>query len=1036
MRSNTVGNPLVRRAVRAVLTGGTLATSIVVAHAQDSSSNAAPAANQATATQAQTTAQAPAAAPSTAPVTEVVVTGSRISSPNETAISPVIAIGQQDFQQTGVTRVEDLLNQLPQVFSAQNAYEANGSLGIATVNLLGLGDKRTLVLVDGDRLGPGTPLTAAASDINEIPVQLVQSVDILTQGASSVYGADAVAGVVNFHIMQNFQGVRLDGNIGGWENGNGGDYDGISDAITAAGFKQAPSTAWTGRNASLAFIAGFNTGDGNGNVTFYATYRNALPALQQNFAYSACTAGSGYLPPAGNGKFSCGGSETAYPANFINLDTGATVTTGPGYTAVPGPALFNYGALNYFQLPADEYTAGTFMHYQFNDHATVYDQLMVMDNRQVAQIAPSGDFGTSGPFNCANPFLTANTSLYAFFGCPNTAGYTSPSGIYAPPGTTDPDVLIARRDVEGGNRLQDTEYDDFHEVLGLKGNIDNGGTWTYDASFQYSTSLLNESIDNYFSTTKLDNALNVTGTLAAPVCTVGPPCVPYNIFTTGAVTPAMLAYLQAPGLLEGRVSQTDVLLTFNGDLGKYGIQLPSANSGLQLNLGAEYRDVKSYFLPDEELQTGDLSGTGGAEPPVSGGIVSREGFMEALLPLVNDKPFAQSANLDLGYRYSSYDLGFNTNTYKFGADWSPTHDVRLRGTFTRDVRAPNIVELYSPATVALDGTYSSDPCAGATPQYTMAQCARTGVTTAEYGHIVPNTAAQYNGLLGGNPNLKPETALTTDIGIEFTPTVLPNFRAQFDYYDVKIEGVINPIGGGVILYECGVADLAGACDAIHRGPGGTLWAETSGFIDDTLVNAGLLQEKGVDVDIAYNYHFDNWGGLQSEMVGTYMEHYYFSPAAGEPQFEYDCAGLYGTACSGDTGLGVPAPRWKHRWSNTWNTPWQAISVTLNWRYIGPTRLEELSSNPNLAAPTTATIANGGISNTDAYLPSISYFDLTAAVKLANKVTLRLGCNNILDKQPPLIGATDIPAPPFGSGNTFPGYYDIGRYLFAEVTADF
>jgi iron complex outermembrane recepter protein len=1043
MTSNTVGNLLVRRAVRAILTGGTLATSFVVAHAQDSSANTTPAADQAAA-QAQTTAAAPAAqAAPAAPLAEVVVTGSRIANPNATALSPVTSVTSQDFQQMGVTRVEDLLNQMPQVFAAQNANVSNGATNTATLNLYGLGDKRTLVLVDGDRLGPGTPLTASASDIDEIPVQLIQSVEILTGGASSVYGADAVAGVVNFKLIQNFQGVRLDGNLGGYQNDNE-DVGGVKEAITAAGFQQAPSSIWTGRQGSLAFIAGMNTGDGNGNATFYATYRNVLPALQGKYSWSACTLGSGYLagPSSTGGKFTCSGSGTAYPANLLNLEpaspTGGTYQTiGPGYTTVPGPVTYNYGALNFYQRPDENYTAGTFLHYQFNEHATIYDQLMLMNDRSDAQIAPSGDFADNGPFNCSNPFLDANKSAAVFMGC-TTTGIPS-VGAFSPLGTTDPNVLILRRDVEGGPRAFDTEYTDIHEVLGVKGAIDNNATWTYDASFQYSLSSMNVANNNYFSDTKLDNALNVTGTLAAPVCAVGPPCVPYNIFTSapGTVTPAMINYLYEPGLEQGRVSQTDVLFTLNGDFSKYGIQLPSASSGLALNLGAEYRDTKSYLLPDEASQSGDLAGSGGDTPPISGGIVSREGFLEALMPLVEDKPFAQSANIDVGYRYSSYNLGFDTNTYKIAVDWAPTHDVRLRGSFTRAVRAPNIVELFGPDVVGLDGTYASDPCTGAVPKYTLAECEKTGVTPAEYGKIVPNPAAQYNGLLGGTPTLHPETALTGTLGIEFTPQVLPGFHANFDYYNIKIESVINPIGGGVLLYECAVGGLSSACDNIHRGPGGTLWATTAGFITDTLVNAGILQEKGVDVDIGYHYQFDRWGGLVTELQGTYMEHYFFSPAQNQVQFGYDCVGLYGAACSGNTGLGQPAPRWRHRWTGTWDTPWQAISFTVAWRYYGPVRLETLSSNPNLAAPAGATIANGGISNTDAYFASYSFFDVSAAIKLADKVTFRLGCNNVLDKAPPLVGATDIPGPPFGNGNTFPSFYDaMGRFVFGEITADF
>jgi iron complex outermembrane recepter protein len=197
----------------------------------------------------------------------------------------------------------------------------------------------------------------------------------------------------------------------------------------------------------------------------------------------------------------------------------------------------------------------------------------------------------------------------------------------------------------------------------------------------------------------------------------------------------------------------------------------------------------------------------------------------------------------------------------------------------------------------------------------------------------------------------------------------------------------------------------------------------------------LLQEKGVDIDVGYHYRFDRWGGLVTELQGTYMEHYYFEPIQGNVLTEYDCAGLYGAACGSNTSQ--PSPRWRHRWVTTWDTPWQAISLTFAWRYIGPVRFEELSSNPNLAAPAGATIANGGISNTDAYLSSYSYFDLTAAIKLADKITFRLGCNNILDKAPPLIGTTDLEPLPAGNGNTYPSFYDaLGRFLFAEVVADF
>ena len=193
--------------------------------------------------------------------------------------------------------------------------------------------------------------------------------------------------------------------------------------------------------------------------------------------------------------------------------------------------------------------------------------------------------------------------------------------------------------------------------------------------------------------------------------------MPYNIFNLSQPpSQAAINYLDTPA--QSRVSSSDlaVNINFTGDLGKYGVQSPLASSGLKVNVGGEYRDVTSAVQTDAFEQSPNVDGAGGPAPPILGGEISREGFIEARMPLLEDKPFAQTLNLETGYRYSSYNLGFQTNTYKFGVDWSPVSDVRLRGSFSRAVRAPNVVELFTPAAIGfLDGTYSSDPCAGATP---------------------------------------------------------------------------------------------------------------------------------------------------------------------------------------------------------------------------------------------------------------------------------------------------------------------------------
>jgi iron complex outermembrane recepter protein len=999
-------NPALRLAIRAALTGGSIAASLGVAQAQ------------------QQQAAAPAASEST--LTEVVVTGSRIAVPNQTSISPVTFVSSAEIQQSGVTRVEDLLNQLPQVFADQNSNVSNGSDGTASVNLRGLNAKRTLVLVNGQRLGPGDPLSGAQADINMIPVEMIDSIEVLTGGASSVYGADAVAGVVNFKLNDHFEGVKIVADGGIYQNNNR-DVQGVNEAMAAAGYPEPPSNVWAGAQRSIAVISGINSADNNGNATFYATYRNVLPVIEGKYDWSACSLASGYLGTSGgpsgsggkNGKFACGGSETAYPLNIINGNTGAVSTVGPGGSLVAGPALFNYGALNYFQRNDERYTAGTFLHYDFNEHVTIYDSLMFMDDRTTAQIAPSGDFATANSVNCANPFLSAQQLGLLCAG--STAGFSN-SEFY-----------LARRNVEGGNRQQSIEHTDFHEVLGVKGKIDD--VWSYDTSFNYSLVDLNSDALNYFSSAKLANALDVTGTAANPGCAIGPPCVPYNIFQLGKVTPAALAYLYTPGIEVGRIQQYDVISNFTGDLEKYGVKVPTASSGLKINVGAEYRDTNSQTLPDEEVQTGDLSGSGGPTPPVGGGVISREGFVEAALPLIDDMPGAQSVDLDAGYRYSSYNLGFKTNTFKLGLEWSPIQEVRLRGSFARAVRAPNVIELYSTAAVGLDGSYASDPCAGSKPVYSAAQCAKTGVLPGQYGNIAPNAAGQYNGLLGGNPDLQPETAITASFGIGWTPAYIPNFRAQVDYYDIHIENVIQGTGGTVILTECATQGIY--CNFVHRDTSnGSLWLSTNGYISDLNVNDAGLREKGVDVDIAYSYDLGAFGKLHSNIVGTYISQYDEIPSQIYGGFAYNCAGLYGPSCSSPTtGAGTPVFRWRHRFTTTWETPWSGLDVTLAWRYYSPVRLESLSPNPNLAS--TGTIANGTISNTDAFISSYSYFDLTAAVKLADKVTVRVGCNNLLDKAPPLIGATNIAAPPTGNGNTFPGVYDsLGRYLFAEAIIQF
>ena len=1026
MSTKHPGHPLVRLAVRAAITGGTLAATFATAHAQ----NATP-----------SQPNSASAAPAPSQLKEVVVTGSLIATPNQVSMSPVTFVSAQAIQQTGATRIEDMLNQLPQVFADQGSNIVNGSTGTATIDLRDLGANRTLVLVDGQRLQPGDPRTGGAVDVNEIPAALISSIQIQTGGASSIYGADAVAGVVNFRLKQNFQGVELDFNGGIYQNENGntaGVQSAISNFNSAYGtnFKQAPSSVWAGAQKEIDFIAGVNTPDGKGNATFYATYRNINSVLQSQYSVSACSLGSGFVAGSydSGGKFPCLGSSNGYPGRFIyspnanttydqsvNLATGALVPYSPAYD-------FNFGPLNFFQRPDERYTAGAFLHYTFNRHVTVYSSSMFMDDRSLAQIAPSGAFlGTPFTVNCANPFLSS--SMVSTWCGGSTSGTTS--------------LYIGRRNIEGGDRVDDLEHTDFNETIGAKGEINDN--WSYNGSFQYGFTNLSETFRNDLSVTKINDALNVVMGPNGPECAVtaagaanglGVGCVPWNIFGHGGsayLSPsAAVRFLSTPAVQRGQIAQTIVNLVFNGDLSQY-VTLPSAHSGLQVAVGADYRDDKSFTQPDAEFQTADLAGSGGATLPVAGDVVVREGYGEARLPLIQDKPFAQSLAIDGSYRLSSYSPfngsaigGVTTNTYGFSAAWKPSHDYRLRASFDRAVRAPNVGELYSPQTVGLDGT--TDPCAGTNPSATLAQCEQAGVAAAQYGNVLPAPAAQYNGLVGGNPNLKPETALTSSFGIGWTPSYVPGLSAEIDYYDIKIENVIEALGGNTILKEC--LSTGVLCNEIHRSATGTLWGQ-SGFVIDTEQNVGQLEEKGIDVDVNYDFALGRYGRMALGLQGTYIGAFYVTPIAALKSSQFDCAGYYGPVC------GEPIAHWRHRMTVTWMTPWHGLQATATWRFLSGVTLDQLSPSPALGLlHGGATIANGGISNTDAHISSYSYLDLTAAMPVGQGVTVRLGVNNVLDKQPPVIGLSDLPAV-FGNGNTFPQMYDaLGRYIFADVTAKF
>lgn len=991
-------------------------------------------------TGAAAAAAAPAFGADSGNIQEVVVTGSRIPQPNLTSISPVTSVSAETVKIEGVTRVEDLINNLPQAFADFGGNLSNGATGAATVNLRNLGSQRTLVLVNGRRLMPGDPTQngAASADLNQIPAALIERVEVLTGGASAVYGADAVAGVVNFIMNDNFEGVRLDAQYSFYQHNQ--HSDNIADIVSARNFALPSDNVSDGGTTDLTFVAGINTDDGRGNATVYLGYRKLEAITQDQRDFSACALGSS-APGNTAGVFTCGGSSTAAVGRFrrYNQNDLQDFTTTGNYTIGPGNVLrgftaadqFNFAPYNYYQRPDERKTAGLFAHYDFSDKASVYTEFSFMDDRTVAQIAASGAFLGSGPgqppffgrylVNCNNPYLGsgAGSFLDAFCG--------------GNPGAGDVLMDIGRRNVEGGSRRDDLRHTSFRGVLGLRGDIATG--WTYDVYGLYGTSVLSENYQNDVSRSRTGKALTaMMGPDGTPVCRVNadadrsnddPACVPWNIFQLNGVTQDALNYIQVPGLQEGSTIEQIVSGSIAGDLGQYGIKLPTATDGLGVAFGAEYRSEESELKPDLAFQNNDLAGQGAPTLDTVGSFSVKELFAEARLPLIQDKAFAKVLSVEAGYRYSDYDLGFSTDSYKFGADWAPLDDIRFRGSYQRAVRSPNIQELFLQPRVQLDG--STDPCANAqgdTPERSLADCARTGVTAAQYGNILANPAEQYNGLVGGNPNLDPEVSDTYSFGLVLTPQFLSGLSVTLDYYDIKVEKLIDSIGADFILGTCLDTGDPTYCNMVKRAANGSIWLGDSGYIEDPIINTGSLHTTGIDAEINYGLEIGSMGRLSFNLVGTYVDEYLTAKLTGAP--EYDCAGLFGTVC------GTPIPEWRNKFRTTWNTPWN-VDLSLTWRHINSVDLDTTSSDPQLT---------GGVRNTDKQLGSRDYFDLTAAYTYTStggmfkSVTGRLGVNNLTDKDPPLVGQSSCPAV-LCNGNTFPQVYDtLGRYVFMGITADF
>lgn len=968
-----------------------------------------------------------ASAQQTAAGTEtVIVTGSRIPQRNLEGASPVTTVTAEDVKLQGSTTLGDLMRTLPSaVQDGDGDSVTNGTAGISTIDLRNLGAKRTLVLVNGKRLVAADD--SLDVDTNVIPAGMVERVEVLTGGDSAIYGSDAVAGVVNIITKKDFEGLQVDSQVSFTDHGDGLKHDTYA-------------------------MLGLNSGDGKGNLTIYGEYMHRDPVSEADRPYGAhalaatnytgcaatapathfggfCYSGSGTVP---NGRIKTKALGGPYVGKTTIFDT-ATPTLLPyaGQT-------FNFAPYQYYQTNGERISLGAEGHYAINKAVDFYTRLTFAENKTQAQIGPT-PITANFNINCGNPFLS-NEERQTIFGTTSATGTPATDCATVDPtvlstaangntGVTNPLlyqrlVSYALRLTSAGPRLSSYDHDTYQLVGGVRGDL-GWSNFAYDLSAQYGHTSNGQIEYNDALKANFQAGLLVTGTAASPVCTAGGTCVPINIFSPNSISTAAINYFRENLLTESNITQVDVQGSITGDLSAWGIQSPWAKDPIGVSVGAEYRQEGAAVVPDYNKAHGNLLGYSAATATF-GEFDVAEGFGELEIPVIQNMPMAKEVDLQVAYRFSSYDKAGDTQTFRVGGTWAPVDDFKLRASYDRAVRAPNVAELFTPA----GGTSSNagrDPCSAAsTVTTTSALCVATGVPAGSVfssGLNCPTNQCQ--GAVGGNPFLKPEVAVSRELGIVFTPTFIPGFSATVDYYDININKFIEATPLQTILNNCYSTSINTTqsasniyCSFVKRDALGQIDTANTGYVVQAEGNIGGELVKGVDFGADYNLDlgmmgWDNSGSVNFDYRGTWVLDNR-SRFPGAPDVK--CAGLWGTQC------GEPQNRYKGNLRTTYVDPTNTFSVSLMWRYISGVQFE-LNNQGFVNKPTLA-------------FGDYNYFDLSGTWALSDSISLRAGVRNLFDRDPPVTDnntslASDV------NGNTFPNTYDaLGRTIFIGATKTF
>jgi outer membrane receptor protein involved in Fe transport len=936
-------------------------------------------------------------------IEEIITTGSRLVRTDLESVSPIQVVDNEEFLISGIVNVEQKLNELPSILPSFGPTSNNPGDGTARVDLRGLGSARTLVLVNGRRYIPSTQ--SGIVDLNTIPGTLIKQVDVVTGGASAVYGSDALAGVVNFQMIDDFEGVEISGL---YDVTTDGDAEKYNFDITMGG----------------------NFDNGKGNAVVYASYTKRESLFQGDRDFSS-TALQDTLPVGTPGQDSNTGIGGPLRAGGSSGIPGTRTFTGPSITVggntfnvgrfdENGQGLpydgttdsFNYAPDNYLQLPQERYLLSAMAHYELSDTVTSYAELTYSNNKVPQELAPTPAFTGYIEVNPDSPFFSPEVQA----GLDAIRSDTNGDGVID--GDDNANMgFIGRRMVENGSRQSLDTRNAFRLLVGLKGDFNDN--WGWDAYYSKAQLTGNNLLNNDVNAARFRQALLVTddGLSCQDPADGQTTCVPLNIWGPGNITDEAVGFINVGAANVTEIDYEVISASISGQFGGIGDAGP-----IGIAIGVERRDDSSLFRPDEFLATGNIMGFNAGQETIGRYNVS-EVFAEIDIPLISGKPGFESLSLWAAARSSDYsNIDSNVSSYAGALNWAPIEQLRLRAGFQRAVRAPNVNELFGGQSQGFPG--ATDPCsvdgssAGTVAGNAVYDlCLATGVPAASIGTFT-QANTQIEGLFGGNPNLLQEESDTFTLGMVIQPT--DSLDITIDYFDISVEDAISVLGSTV----SGVLDIcynqvqdAGSqfCQAVTRRPDGNVLR--ANVLNE---NIGFIETQGFDV--AINWVLDMDAGIQGDgstlavnFRSTFLDTYDVQPVADLPAVN-ECAGTFSNTTSFNCGR--PRPEELYNTRVTWSTG--PLTLSMLWRYMSKTELDS--------------IPNGGVTPSTLstpYTDAQNYVDLSAAYQFTDSFRLNVGVKNLFDEQPNFLGTEQNEA------NSWPAHFDIiGPRVFVSGSYSF